>query len=184
MSRKNNINKMNKERVNIYIDGSNTFHAQKKLGWIIDWVKVKKYLIKTYDIVEFKYYTGLKDGDEPTKSFLRYLSKVGVDVVTKPLKKILLDKNDLMFTHSKDGYVYKANFDVEMTADMLLETEDINRIIIFSGDSDFAYLVKKLKSLGRGTTVVSSRKTIAWELKLEKAEIIFLEDIESQIRKT
>ena len=118
------------------------------------------------------------------KYFLRYLSKVGVDVVTKPLKKILLDKNDLMFTHSKDGYVYKANFDVEMTADMLLETEDINRIIIFSGDSDFAYLVKKLKSLGRGTTVVSSRKTIAWELKLEKAEIIFLEDIESQIRKT
>ena len=55
---------------------------------------------------------------------------------------------------------------------------------VFSGDSDFAYLVKKLKSLGKGITVVSSRKTIAWELKLEKAEIIFLEDIEYKIKKT
>jgi uncharacterized LabA/DUF88 family protein len=175
---------MTKEKVKVYIDGSNTFHAQKKLGWMVDWVKVKKYLIETYDIIEFKYYTGLKDGDEATKSFLRYLSKVGVNVVTKPLKKILLDKNDLMFAHSKDGYVYKANFDVEMTADMLLETEGVNRIIIFSGDSDFAYLVKKLKSLGKGVTIVSSRKTIAWELKLERAEVIFLEDREHQIRKT
>lgn len=175
---------MIKEKAKVYIDGSNTFHAQKKLGWMIDWAKTKKYLIETYDIAEFKYYTGLKDGDESTKSFLRYLSKVGVSVITKPLKKILLDKNDLMFTHSKDGYVYKANFDVEMTADMLLETEGINRIVIFSGDSDFAYLVKKLKNLGKGIIVVSSRKTIAWELKLEKAEIIFLEDIEHKIRKT
>lgn len=94
-----------------------------------------------------------------------------------------LDKSDPSFAYSKDGYIYKANFDVEMTADMLLETDDINRVIIFSGDSDFSYLVKRLKSLGRGITVVSSRKTIAWELKLEKAEIIFLEDIENKISK-
>ncbi|KKT37290.1 MAG: hypothetical protein A3F50_00560 [Candidatus Yanofskybacteria bacterium RIFCSPHIGHO2_12_FULL_44_29b] len=104
-------------------------------------------------------------------------------MVTKPLKKILLDKNDLMFTHSKDGYIYKANFDVEMTADMLLETDGINRVIIFSGDSDFAYLVKRLKNLGRSITIISSRKTIAWELKLERVEIIFLEDIKRRIKK-
>jgi len=69
---------MKKEKVKIYIDGSNTFHAQKKLGWLIDWVKIKKYLIGTYDILEFKYYAGLRDNDEAMKSFLRYLNKVGL----------------------------------------------------------------------------------------------------------
>jgi len=48
------------------------------LGWLIDWVKIKKYLIGTYDILEFKYYAGLKDNDEAMKSFLRYLNKVGL----------------------------------------------------------------------------------------------------------
>lgn len=172
-----------KEKVAVYIDGSNTFHAQKKLGWLIDWVKVKKYLTRTYDIIELKYYTGLKDGDESMKSFLRYLNKVGIDVITKPLKKILLDKDDPLFSYARDGYVYKANFDVEMTADILMKTENINRIVIFSGDSDFAYLVKKLNNFGKYVTVFSSRKTIAWELKLEKAKVIFLEDIEDEIRK-
>ena len=175
---------MTKQKTKVYIDGSNTFHAQKKLGWLIDWAEARKYLVEKHDIVEFKYYVGLKDGDEAMKSFLRYLNKVGINVVTKPLKKILVDEGDPLFAYSKDGYVYKANFDVEMTADMLLETGGVNKIIIFSGDSDFAYLVKRLKSLGKDITVVSSRKTIAWELKLEKAEVIFLEDIESEIRKT
>lgn len=175
---------MVKQKVKIYIDGSNTFHAQKKLGWKIDWAKMKNYVSETYEVVELIYYTGLKNNDEAMKSFLRYLSKVGVGVVTKPLKKILLGKDDQLFVYSKDGYIYKANFDVEMTADILLETEGVNRIIIFSGDSDFAYLVKKLNSLGKDVTVFSSRKTIAWELKLEKVEIIFLEDVEKQVRKT
>jgi len=175
---------MEKEKVKIYIDGSNTFHAQKKLGWFIDWAKMKKNITETRDIADIKYYTGLKDGDETMKGFLRYLNKVGVGAIVKPLKKILLDKHDPMFTFSRDGYIYKANFDVEMTADMLLETDGIKRIIIFSGDSDFAYLVKRLKNLGKDVTVYSSRKTIAWELKLEKAEIVFLEDIEDRVKKT
>lgn len=175
---------MSKLKAKVYIDGSNTFHAQKKLGWLIDWAKTKKYLFEKHDIVEFKYYVGLKDGDEAMKSFLRFLNRAGINVVTKPLKKILIDKEDTLFAYSKDGYVYKANFDVEMTTDMLLETGSVNKIIIFSGDSDFAHLVKRLKSLGKDITVVSSRKTIAWELKLEKVEVIFLEDIEDQIRKT
>lgn len=173
----------NKQKAKVYIDGSNTFHAQKKLGWLIDWQKVKQYLAESYDTIELSYYTGLKDSDDSMKSFLRYLNKVGVKVMTKPLKKILLDKDDPLFTHSKNGYVYKANFDIEITADILLEPESINRIIIFSGDSDFAYLVKKLKSLGKDVAIFSSRKTIAWELKLEKVEIIYLEDIEGKIRK-
>ena len=174
---------MNKLKTKVYIDGSNTFHAQKKLGWLIDWYKAKNYLSVSRDIIDWKYYIGVKDGDQEMASFLRYLNKVGISVVTKPLKKIYLNKDDPQFEYAKDGRVYKANFDVEMTADMLLETDKITEIIIFSGDSDFVYLVRKLKNLGKNVTIYSSRKTISWELKLESAKVVFIEDLEKEFKK-
>lgn len=47
-------------RAKVYIDGANIFYTQKSLGWVIDWQKVKDLLNKKYDIVEFRYYTGVK----------------------------------------------------------------------------------------------------------------------------
>ena len=173
----------NRPKTKVYIDGSNVFHAQKKLGWLLDWDRVKNYFFQNFDIVECKYYTGIKDGDEGMKKFLRYLSKTGIIAITKPLKKIFLDKDEQLSKVLKNNFVYKANFDVEMTADILLETKDINEIIIFSGDSDFAYLVRKLKNLGKNVTIFSSRKTISWELKLEAGKVIFIEDVKDKIAK-
>ncbi len=33
-----------KLKAKVYIDGANMFYTQKKLGWFIDWQKMKKYL--------------------------------------------------------------------------------------------------------------------------------------------
>ena len=57
----------------------------------------------------------------------------------------------------------------------------LDEIIIFSGDSDFKYLVKKLKDAGVKTIIYSSRKTISWELKLESSKIVYVEDIKDKI---
>lgn len=35
---------MEKPKIKIYIDGANMFYTQKRLGWSIDWEKVKKYI--------------------------------------------------------------------------------------------------------------------------------------------
>ena len=59
----------------------------------------------------------------------------------------------------------------------------IDEVIIFSGDSDFQYLVGKLKNAGLKVIVYSSRKTISWELKLAASEVIYLEDIEGMIKR-
>jgi len=82
---------------------------------------------------------------------------------------------------SERNFIYKANFDVEMTADILLEKFKLDEIIIFSGDSDFRYLVKKLKDAGLKVVVFSSRKTISWELKVECAKVIYFEGIKDKI---
>lgn len=177
------ISDSKRNKVKVYVDGSNIFHAQKKLGWFIDWAKVRKYLEHDYEVIEWRYYIGVKDADEGMASFLRYLNAIGVKAITKPLKKIALDLGDSHIKLTGQGYVYKANFDVEITADILLEIGEIKEVILFSGDSDFVHLVKRLRDLGKKVTIYSSRKTISWELKLEAAKVIYIENLKGEIKK-
>ena len=72
----------------------------------------------------------------------------------------------------------KANFDVEITADILNSISETDLIILFSGDSDFAYLVKLLHKKGKKLYVYSSRKTLSWELKLSADRYIFIENLD------
>jgi len=45
-------NKSDKLRVKVYIDGANVFYSQKKMGWVLGWIKVKNYLKTIYDVIE------------------------------------------------------------------------------------------------------------------------------------
>ena len=101
---------------------------------------------------------------------------IGFYAFTKPLKKIKIRDGET-------GYIYKANFDVEIATDILLDKSKVDEIIIFSGDSDFEYLVKRLKDTGKKVSIFSSRKTISWELKLAASSIGYLEDIEGKIKR-
>ena len=76
-----------KPKAKIYIDGANMFYAQKKLGWSFDWMKIKNYLEKDREVIELKYYVGVKEDDEEMQKYLKYLNAIGFDAFTKPLKK-------------------------------------------------------------------------------------------------
>ncbi|MDP2629861.1 MAG: NYN domain-containing protein [Candidatus Uhrbacteria bacterium] len=169
-------------KTKVYIDGSNVFYTQKKLGWSFDWVKFRKIIENDHDVVEWKYYVGLKDDDEKMSSYLRYLSAIGFTTITKPLKKIRIGNNDVR-SQINNSFIYKANFDVEITADILLDKSNIREIILFSGDSDFEYLVRRLKDAGVKTCIFSSRKTISWELKLVAGGVVYFESMRALIER-
>ncbi len=59
----------------------------------------------------------------------------------------------------------------------------MEEIVLVSGDSDFHYLVKKLRDVGKGVIVYASRRTLAWELKLSASQVIYFEDLKSQIER-
>ena len=172
---------MNNPKAKVYIDGANIFYTQQKLGFFIDWVKMKNYLKEKWDVLEMRYYAGVKEGDEKINSYLRYLDAIKISTVTKPLKVIKIDKDHFLAKAKNFKEIYKCNFDVEMTTDILLDRSVIDEIILFSGDSDFDYLIKKLRDVGKDVTVFSSRKMISWELKLAARKHVFLEDIKGQI---
>ena len=167
---------MDKPKIKIYIDGANIFYAQKKMGWSLDWVKIKNQINREKEVLEWRYYVGVKKDDEKMQRYLRYLNAIGFYAFTKPLKKIKIRDGET-------GYIYKANFDVEIATDILLDKSKVDEIIIFSGDSDFEYLVKRLRDTGKKVSIFSSRKTISWELKLAASSIGYLEDMEGKIKR-
>ena len=172
---------MDRPKVKIYIDGANVFYTQRDIGFAIDWTKAKEYFNRKYQVLEIRYYIGIKKGDEKMSNYLRYLDAARFSVISKPIKVIRIDNKHPMAMLHNFSEIYKCNFDVEMTADILLDRADIDKIILFSGDSDFNYLVKKLYDLGKKTEIFSSRKMLAWELKISGAKYNFLEDLKKQI---
>ena len=162
-----------------YIDGANMFYSQKKLGWSFDWEKIKQVVGKDKEVIEWRYYVGVKDEDEKMQKYLRYLDAIGFTAFTKPLKKIWLDHGEA--TTENKAFIYKANFDVEIAVDILLDKTSVDEVILFSGDSDFKYLIKKLRDSGKKVGIYSSRKTISWELKLGASNITYLEDMKESI---
>ena len=165
----------------VYIDGANMFFTQKKLEWFFDWKKIKDFIKEKYNVADFRYYTGVKENNDKMKRYLKYLDKIGFIVITKPIKIIKISEEEKLKASSKFNKIHKSNCDVEMTTDILLDRANIDEIILFSGDSDFQYLVKKLKDVGKKVFVYSSRKTISWELKLEASIYFYLEDIKNKI---
>ncbi len=164
-----------KTKIKIYIDGANVFYAQKKMGWTLDWSKIKEYFQGKYEVIGFNYYQGIKDGDDKIKNYLKYLDQLHVNVITKPLKEIRIGSDhplNLLHHYKK---IYKCNFDVEITADMIFDRGNLDEYILFSGDSDFDYAVKRLQSVGKTVTVYSSKKVLSWKLKLAANKFRYLE---------
>ena len=157
---------MKKLKVIVFIDGSNIYFAQKKLGKWLDWVKVKKFLDKQYHILGYQYYVGIRTHDKKSQLFLKKLKTIGFKVITKPVK-VLIDE--------QGHYIEKANFDVEITGDVLKNLHKVDIVVLFSGDSDFTYLIKLVHEDKKKFYVFSSSRTIAWDLKLKADKYFLLE---------
>lgn len=143
------------KKVAVFLDGSNVFYMQKKLGWFIDSEKLLNYC-KTYgDVVEATYYTGFTGEDAQIRYFDR-LAHMGYALVTKPVKTFHDAENNLI--------TQKSNLDVEIVIDMFDMVDRYDVAILISGDGDFERAVRQLKSRGKEVKVISSRCTAASEL--------------------
>lgn len=141
-------------KVFVFIDAANLESTLGSLGWQIKYKKLYKYLTSGTQLVGVRYYCPRFD-TVPQDSFFVVLKKAGFRLITKPLKVIKVK-----------GIVVdrKADFDVEIAIDALLLLQKYKTMVLFSGDSDFAYLVNVLRRKGKRVVVVSGRYHIAKEL--------------------
>ena len=76
--------------------------------------------------------------------------------------------------------IKKGNLDIELALDAYIEKNNYNILVLFSGDSDFEYLLKILKD--KYIIIVSTRKHISKELLNVSDEYIDLKKLTDNIR--
>jgi len=144
-----------KGRVLVVIDAANLESSVKSLGWWIDYIKLRD-LFNKQRLVEIRDYCVAHNTNNQNK-FFAFLKKNGYKLITKPLKIIKAPEIER-------GDIRKANFDVEITIDVLEMLDKFDTLVLFSGDSDFNYLIKKLRLKGKQVVVISTKHHISREL--------------------
>lgn len=152
------------KRVGVFIDGSNVFWGCKREGWKIDYDGLKRHLDEKYAPALLRYYgvidvaprihkTDIKPGAQ--MKFYTLLESMGYEVVLKPLKYI-----------EEGGGIYKTkgDMDIELSMDIFGTYQDLDHIVLVSGDSDYLAVLEYLYKNEKTVTVYSCKKNLSWEL--------------------
>jgi len=131
-------------------------YPAENLRWRIDYQKFNDFFQSICNLKEIKFYSA-NFATDSHKKFLWFLSKIlKFKLETKPLKEYI--------DHTPELPHRKANFDVEIAVDATHKLEKYQTFILFSGDSDFEYLLKFLRGQGKITIIFSRTGHVAKEL--------------------
>ncbi|QWK20191.1 MAG: NYN domain-containing protein [Hydrogenobacter thermophilus] len=166
------------ERVIIFIDGSNLFHAIRYLNIRIDYQKLVDFLTENRKLIRAYFYGAMpheKDVKKNTpewesfirqKRFLEELSLMGIKVKTAHLKKL------------PSGEYVEKEVDIMLATDMLsmayMNTYDT--AVLISGDSDYSYTVEEVQRIGKKVENASFKRTSSYQLRKACDRFILLDD--------
>lgn len=142
-------------KVAILIDAANLSKSIEIAGFKVNYRKLRRYFQKQCNLVYLGFYT-VAFSSKVHQEFLKALKAKQYTIITKPLKVI--------WDHKNSKEVHKANFDVEIAVDAMDKLDEYDTFILFSGDSDFDYFIRRLKEKGKRVLVFSTRFHVAKEL--------------------
>jgi uncharacterized LabA/DUF88 family protein len=153
------LNSLKSKKVGVFCDDSNLYHAYQKYGWRIDLKRFREFLERHCELRFINYYMAIPDKNDAayhgTKKFLEQIKPYAI-VKTKPLK----------YTPAAGKFIKKADVDIEIVLDVVRAVDDLDLVIVVSGDSDFLelknYVLKDKKKL---ILFWAYEKNMAWELK-------------------
>lgn len=135
------------------------------------------------DNKEKNLYTTLLNKRRKELDFLRFLSRSGYQVVTKPVR--------VYKDYLTDEAMFKANLDIEIVLDMMRIAKYVDEVVLVSGDGDFVPVIKELQGFGVRIIVVTtlSKEAQANGYKASEElidvadEFIEIEDLIEQVRR-
>lgn len=83
---------------------------------------------------------------EKTNSFYSVLRDLGYKVIVKDVRRFVDDEGNT---------VLKANSDLDMAVDALLQSERLDRVLLITGDGDFIQVVRALQNKGRRVEMIA-----------------------------
>lgn len=142
-----------KRRIKTYafVDASNIIYGARAEGWFIDQKKLITYLKNKFSVSKAFFYFGKDPKNKKQEKFLNNLKRFGFILRVKEVKRYKQKT--------------KANCDVDLTIDVLLQINKYKRAIILSGDGDFLPLYQYLDKNKKKIIIISSPQRTAREVK-------------------
>ena len=171
-------NRAGLERVAIFIDGANLYHATRALGFDIDFAALLQYFDSATYLVRAYYYTAIVETEEytPLRPLVDFLAYNGYRVVTKRARQQMDPGGQPRL---------KGNMDIELAVDMLEMAPHLDHAVLFSGDGDFRRLVEAVQRQGVKVTVVSTLEVsppmVSDDLRRQADAFLDLVDIAPEI---
>ena len=169
------------ERIGLFIDGSNLYAAARALRFDIDYKRLLEIFAEKAGSFRAFYYTALIDDQEysPIRPLVDWLDYNGYTMVTKPTKE---------FTDATGRRKIKGNMDIELAIDVMEMAENLDHIVLFSGDGDFRRLVEAVQRKGVQVTVVSTMRSqppmVADELRRQADTFIDLMVLQDDVARS
>jgi uncharacterized LabA/DUF88 family protein len=166
----------------LFIDGANAHATAKALGFDIDYKRLLTEFQSRGTLVRAFYYTATFEDREyfSVRPLIDWLDYNGFTVVTKPAKEFEDGEGRRKFKRSSMG--------VELAVDALEIANQVDNIVLFSGDGDFCSLLEAVQRQGVHVSVISSLLSkppiIADELRRQADTFIELDDLKAAIGRT
>jgi uncharacterized LabA/DUF88 family protein len=161
------------KKVGVFCDDSNLYHSYLKYGWRIDFEKFRRFLENHCDLQFIHYHIAIPDkSDAVFFGTQRFLERIESYVKVK--------KKKVKYTPVAGKFMKKGDVDVEIVLDVVRRIDDLDVVLVVSGDSDFLELKNYVvKDKGKNIVFWAFEKNMAWELKY--CWHLYLDDYKEQI---
>jgi uncharacterized LabA/DUF88 family protein len=130
------------QNVGVFVDVSNLFYSAKSAGVEVNYCRLLDLAVAGRDLIRACAYTGVDPDNPNQRKFIDFLRANGYKVVCKDI-------------HKYEGGRIKANLDIEMAVDIMLLSQNLDVVVIVSGDGDFVRLVEATQMKGVRCEVIS-----------------------------
>jgi len=172
---------MGKERVSIFIDGSNLYHNLD--GVKIDFQKLIKELLKGRKLINCHYYIASLDISTNNQKYWKHQKFLGELRKILGFRVILCKLRKYTNRQGKSGFEIKGD-DVHLAVDLVSGAyENLYDIaIIVSGDEDFVPAIKKVRNLGKKVINAYFQGSSSASLKKTCDNFIHMDKITDKLR--
>jgi uncharacterized LabA/DUF88 family protein len=165
-------------RIALFIDGANFHATARALGFDVDYKRLLQEFRSQGELLRAFYYTAIAEDQDYSslRPLVDWLDYNGFSVVTKAAKE---------FVDVGGRRKVKGNMDIELAVDAMKLADQIDEMILFSGDGSFRSLVQAMQRHGVRVTVVCTTSTqppmVADELRRQADVFIDLSNWRAKI---
>ncbi len=146
------------ERVGIFIDGENIHYSAKHLNMRLDYLKMCEKLANGRRLVRSHFYTAISHESAGKIDFVNFLKLNGFRVVTKEVR--LPVEGETVTPRASS----KGNLDMLMALDVFELLDNLDTVIICTGDGDYVPLVEAVARRGKHVEVCALREMTSTDL--------------------